>query len=131
MLGDVGLVQDVVKGEVLVDNRGQSFQGGTPQYHETMFAYDTPLYRGQRRTPSKYRKQYESLKDAIFLHLSRRHEFQSALDSALIELTARLLADWFYVEELLSGEALEVLRKRSISSTGPPQNLLFSIMIPR
>lgn len=28
MLGDVGLVQDVVKGEVLVDSRGQSFQVG-------------------------------------------------------------------------------------------------------
>jgi len=63
-----------------------------------------PLYRGQRRTAAKYRKQYESLKGAIFQHLSRRHEFQRVIDSALIELTARLFADWLYVEELLSGE---------------------------
>jgi len=63
-----------------------------------------PLYRGQRRIAAKYRKQYESLKGAIFQHLSRRHEFQRAVDSALIELTARLFADWLYVEELLSRE---------------------------
>ena len=63
-----------------------------------------PLYRGQRRIAEKYRKQYESLKGAIFQHLSRRNEFQKAVDAALVELTARLYADWLYVEEILSTE---------------------------
>jgi hypothetical protein len=64
-----------------------------------------PLYKGQsRRISEKYRKQYESLKGAIYKHLSSRREFQKALDSTLIELAARLYADWLYVEEILSTE---------------------------
>jgi hypothetical protein len=64
-----------------------------------------PLYRGQtKRIAEKYRRQYESLKGAIYQHLSKRHEFQKAVDSALIELAARLYADWLYIEEVLGTE---------------------------
>jgi hypothetical protein len=64
-----------------------------------------PLNRGQaKRTAEKYRKQYESLRGAIYQHISCRKEFQKAVDSTLIELAARLYADWLYVEEILSTE---------------------------
>jgi hypothetical protein len=64
-----------------------------------------PLYRGQtKRIAEKYKRQYESLKGAIYQHISKRNEFQKAIDSTLIELAARLYADWLYVEEILSTE---------------------------
>jgi hypothetical protein len=63
------------------------------------------IYRGQeRRIAKKYDRQYESLKGAIYQHLSKRHEFQRAIDAVLIEQASRLFADGLYVEELLSGE---------------------------
>lgn len=34
--------------------------------------------------------------------MSSRRDFQGRLDSPLIELAARLFADWLYVEEILS-----------------------------
>jgi hypothetical protein len=65
-----------------------------------------PINRGQkqRRIATTYRRQYDSLKGAIYQHLSKRNEFQRAIDSTLIELAARLFADWLYIEELLSSE---------------------------
>ena len=64
-----------------------------------------PLYRGHsKRIAEKYKRQYESLKGAIYQHISKRNEFEKALDSTLIELAARLYADWLYVEEILSTE---------------------------
>lgn len=65
-----------------------------------------PFYRGQkqRRIARNYKRQYESLKGAIYQHLSKRNEFQRTIDSTLIELAARLFADWLYIEELLSSE---------------------------
>jgi len=64
-----------------------------------------PLYRGQsKRIAEKYRREYESLKGAIYQHISKRVEFQKALDSALVELAARLYADWLFIEEILGSE---------------------------
>jgi hypothetical protein len=63
------------------------------------------IYRGQqRRIAKKYNREYESLKGAIYQHLSKRNEFQRAIDSILIEQASRLFADWLYLEELLSSE---------------------------
>jgi len=65
-----------------------------------------PIYRGvQRRISEKYRREYERLRGSIYEYLRHRPDFEGAVDSSLVELTARLFADWLYVEELLTKEA--------------------------
>jgi hypothetical protein len=63
------------------------------------------LLRGQRKRVSQNKqREYERLRGSIYRHLSSRHDFQKTLDSSLIDLSARLLADWLYVEEILSSQ---------------------------
>jgi hypothetical protein len=57
-----------------------------------------------RRVAEKKQREYEALKRAIYAYLRCRNDFCREVDSALIEQTARLYADWLYVEELLGKE---------------------------
>ena len=68
-----------------------------------------PLYKGssmfaERRIQRKYVDEYRSLKNAIYEKLRHRPDFQHGIDTALIDLAARLYADWLYIEELLASE---------------------------
>jgi hypothetical protein len=58
----------------------------------------------ERRIQRKYVDEYKSLKNAIYEKLRHRPDFQHGIDTALIDLAARLYADWLYIEELLASE---------------------------
>lgn len=62
-----------------------------------------PLYRGQsRRVSERQRHEYERLRAAIYERLRHRPDFDRVVDSALIDLAARLFADWLCIEGILS-----------------------------
>jgi hypothetical protein len=50
----------------------------------------------------RQKHEYERLKAAIYERLRHRPDFDRVMDSALIDLAARLFADWLYVEGILS-----------------------------
>lgn len=63
----------------------------------------TGIYPGQsRRVADRQKHEYESLKYAIFERLRHRPGFDRSVDLPLIDATARLFADWLYIEGILS-----------------------------
>jgi hypothetical protein len=64
-----------------------------------------PINRGaQKRISEDYRREYERLRGSIYEYLRHRVDFVGAVDSPLVELAARLFANWMYVEESLTKE---------------------------
>ena len=80
---------------------GEVFRGDPPimKEHRPMI----PIYKA-KRISQRYSDQYRSLKKAVYERLRSRPSFQQGVDSALIELAARLFADWLLVEEALSSQ---------------------------
>jgi hypothetical protein len=50
----------------------------------------------------RQKHEYERHRAAIYERLRHRPDFDRVMDSALIDLAARLFADWLYVEGILS-----------------------------
>jgi hypothetical protein len=57
------------------------------------------------------KRDYEQLKTAIYNHLCHRKDFERTIDVTLIEQAARLFADWLYIEEIMTKEPKEDVRK--------------------
>jgi hypothetical protein len=121
---------DSKQAPIVVSTFLKNFYRETPRVMNSCSPMIPPIYREgkSRRIARNYQRPYESLKGAIYQHLSARREFQRGIDSTLIELAARLFADWLYIEEMFSSEdckkcCLEVCRCSSKSSRYADGNL--------
>ena len=63
------------------------------------------LFKGHHKLISpNLQREYERLKYSISQFLRNRTDFQKTVDTSLIDLAAKLFADWLYLEEILSSE---------------------------